>query len=208
MLPICHAEPLGSVRYMPCEAGAEPAIDDAQGPSLRPMHDRPLILGIHGLANKPPIDEKTRWWRTAIAEGLASAGIDSSTTFCFAFVYWADLRYDAPLAADAIVEPHLPHDGRGALPSGKDAPTISGKDVLATVYEGIDRIEEATGITLVDDLILEHRFDDLWHHHVEREFARQVRARLSDRIRHLRGHRILLVAHSMGSAIVMTCCVS
>jgi hypothetical protein len=27
--------------------------------------------GIHGLANKPPVDEKTRWWKAAIAEGLA-----------------------------------------------------------------------------------------------------------------------------------------
>lgn len=121
---------------------------------------------------------------------------------------WADLRYDAPLSGDAIVEPYQPHEGTGPLPSKEDAPKLTGQDVLAAVYEGINPIEEATWVSLADDLILEHRFDDLWHHHVEREFARQVRARLSDRIRHLRGHRILLVAHSMGSAIVMTCCVS
>lgn len=34
--------------------------------------ERPsVIVGIHGLANKPPVDEKTRWWKAAIAEGLA-----------------------------------------------------------------------------------------------------------------------------------------
>ena len=33
--------------------------------------ERPsIIIGIHGLANKPPVDEKTRWWKAAIAEGL------------------------------------------------------------------------------------------------------------------------------------------
>lgn len=73
--------------------------------------------------------------------------------------------------------------------------------MLATVYEGIDRIEEATGLTLVDDLILEHRFDDLWHYHVEQDFAQQVRARLIERLHQFRDHQILLFAHSMGSVI-------
>ena len=137
-----------------------------------------VIIGIHGLANKPPVDEKTRWWSAAIAEGLDRNQGLAGAKFAFEFVYWADLRYDAPLTADAIVEPYLPHDGIGALPSAEDAPAMTGQDVLATVYRGIDRIEEITGVTLVDDLILEHRFDDLWHYHVEQDFARQVRFRL------------------------------
>ena len=37
--------------------------------------ERPsVIVGIHGLANKPPVDEKTRWWHAAIAEGLPADG--------------------------------------------------------------------------------------------------------------------------------------
>ena len=160
-----------------------------------------VIIGIHGLANKPPVDEKTRWWNAAIAEGLARNEGLANAEFAFEFVYWADLRYDAPLQGDAIIEPYRPHDGSGPLPSGEDAPAITGQDVLATVYEGIDRIEEMTGVTLVDDLILEHRFDDLWHYHVERDFARQVRARLIERLRQFRDHRVLLFAHSMGSVI-------
>ena len=164
--------------------------------------ERPsVIIGIHGLANKPPVGEKTRWWCAAITEGLARNVGLAEAEFALEFVYWADLRYEAPLQADAIVEPYSPHDGAGGLPSGEDAPAITGQVLLATVYEGIDRIEEATGITLVDDLILEHRFDDLWHYHVEREFARQVRSRLIDRVRQFRDYRILLFAHSMGSVI-------
>jgi len=160
-----------------------------------------VIIGIHGLANKPPIDEKTRWWRTAIAEGLASAGIDSSTTFCFAFVYWADLRYEIPLSEDANQEPYRPRADAERTPAARAGAATTVKDLLAPVYAGIDRIEEATGITLLDDVILEHRFDDLWHYHGERGFARQVRARLAERLRAFRDRRICLVAHSMGSVI-------
>jgi hypothetical protein len=164
--------------------------------------ERPsVIIGIHGLANKPPVDEKTRWWKEAITEGLARNEGMADAAFAFAFVYWADLRYDAPLASDTLDEPYRPYEGTEPLPSEEDAPTMTGSDVLAVVYEGIDRMEEATGVTLVDDLILEHRFDDLWHYHVEQEFAREVRARLVNQLKQFGDHRILLVAHSMGSVI-------
>ncbi|URD36890.1 hypothetical protein M6G65_32105 [Methylobacterium tardum] len=164
--------------------------------------DRPtVIIGIHGLANKPPVDEKTRWWRAAISEGLARNEGFHDAEFDFEFVYWADLRYDAPLSGADLAEPYEPCGGVGPLPSHGDAPSTTVQDVLATVYEGIDRIEGATGITLVDDLILEHRFDDLWHYHAETSFARQVRGRLIERLRMFRDRRILLAAHSMGSVI-------
>lgn len=98
-------------------------------------------------------------------------------------------------------EPYCSYDGVGPLPGGDQAPAATVKDVLAPVYAGIESIEEATGVTLVDDLILEHRFDDLWHYHAEQGFARDVQARLIRRLRTYRHHRILLVAHSMGSVI-------
>jgi hypothetical protein len=158
-----------------------------------------VIVGIHGLANKPPADEKTRWWKAAITEGLIDTGKHPDPAFSFAFVYWADLRYDAPLSEDSNREPYRPRDGGGVPGDAGSAPTA--KDALAPVYAGIDRIEEATGVTLVDDLILEHRFDDLWHYHGERGFARRVRARLAKCLRTYRNRRILLVAHSMGSVV-------
>lgn len=161
-----------------------------------------VIIGIHGLANKPPAEEKTRWWKAAIAEGLAGGRPATDALFAFEFVYWADLRYDAPLSEDRNREPYRPREEAGTPRTNGDASAATTlKDLLAPVYAGIDRIEEATGLTLVDDLILEYRFDDLWHYHGERRFARQVRARLAERLRAFRNHRILLVAHSMGSVI-------
>jgi hypothetical protein len=160
-----------------------------------------VVIGIHGLANKPPADEKTRWWKAAIAEGLSRNEGLADPDFFFEFVYWADLRYETPLSEDANREPYHPYDGNGPLPGGDQAPATTAKDVLAPVYVGIERVEEATGVTLVDDVILEYRFDDLWHYHAEQDFARDVRARLIEGLQAFRGHRILLVAHSMGSVI-------
>ena len=160
-----------------------------------------VVIGIHGLANKPPADEKTRWWKAALAEGLARNEGLADPEFSFEFVYWADLRYETPLSEDDNHEPYRPYDGEGPLPAGDEAPVVTAKDVLAPVYAGIERVEEATGVTLVDDVILEHRFDDLWHYHAETGFARDVRARLVERLQAFRDHRILLVAHSMGSVI-------
>lgn len=160
-----------------------------------------VIVGIHGLANKPPADEKTRWWKAAIAEGIVRNEGIPEPEFSFDFVYWADLRYEAPLSEASNHEPYRPYDGTGPLADGEDAPTLTTQDVLAPVYAGIDAVEEATGLTLLDDAILEHRFDDLWHYHAEQDFARRVRLRLSERLTRFRNHRILLVAHSMGSVV-------
>ncbi|KQO60446.1 MULTISPECIES: hypothetical protein [unclassified Methylobacterium] len=160
-----------------------------------------VVIGIHGLANKPPADEKTRWWKAAIDEGLVRNEGIADPHFAFDFVYWADLRYDAPLSGDGNREPYRPYEGTGPLPRGETAPTLTTNAMLAPVYAGIDAVEEATGVTLVDDVILEHRFDDLWHYHAEQDFARRVRTRLIERLKAFGAHRIFLVAHSMGSVI-------
>lgn len=51
------------------------------------MERNRVIIGIHGLANKPPADEKTRWWKAAIAEGLARNEGLTDPDFLFEFVY-------------------------------------------------------------------------------------------------------------------------
>lgn len=164
--------------------------------------ERPgVVIGIHGLANKPPVAEKTRWWASAIHEGLVRNEGLAEPNFSFRFVYWADLRYDTPLASEDLPDPYRPAPGTGPFPGGGEAPTRTGHDMLATLYAGLERVQEMTGVTPVDDTILEHRFDDLWHYNITQAFARSVRARLLAQLVAYRDHRILLVAHSMGAVI-------
>ena len=155
---------------------------------------------MHGLANKPPRDEKAGWWRAAIAEGLArNRGLAADPPF--AFVYWADLRYPQPLDGDSNREPYVPEAGSGPLPSpandpGRDAPSLTDQ-----VYRGLSRLQEATGLTPVDDLILEYRLDDLWGYPTDPAFREAARDRLRAVLVDHADASVLIAAHSMGGLI-------
>ena len=167
------------------------------------MDRQGVIVGIHGLENKPPLDEKRRWWRQAILEGLQRNCGVGADDLAFEFVYWADLRYDRPLAGDENKEPYRPGDGSGPFPRYDEpvSETSLNNTVLGHVYKGLDWVQTKTGVTPVDNVILQNRFDDLWHYQSENSFARAVRARLRDVLERMAGQPILLVAHSMGSII-------
>ena len=75
-----------------------------------------VVIGIHGLANKPPEEEKARWWKAAIREGLARNAAEPGRDFDFDFVYWADLRHETPLDDARNREPYYVAEGLGAFP--------------------------------------------------------------------------------------------
>src|SRR4051812_8675902 len=52
------------------------------------MAEASVIVGIHGLANKPPMPEKGEWWKSAIIEGLQRNCGKTTETLPFDFVYW------------------------------------------------------------------------------------------------------------------------
>ena len=52
-----------------------------------------VIVGIHGLANKPEKEVLAEWWVKSIREGLAKNCGLLNPEFDFQMVYWADLLY-------------------------------------------------------------------------------------------------------------------
>jgi hypothetical protein len=172
---------------------------------MEALHQPGIVVGIHGLANKPPVDEKRRWWEAAIREGLRRNREHLEVEPAFAFIYWADLRYDRPLGPEENKEPYEPDPGSGPFPGHADVEPDLRNQVLSYLYRGIDWVEAKTGVTTVDDLILEYRFDDLWHYHSEDAFAREVRQRVCGEIERHADKPVLLVAHSMGSIIAYDC---
>ena len=52
-----------------------------------------VIIGIHGLANKPPKAKLTQWWKKSIVEGLKKNKHMADPRFTFRMVYWAKLLY-------------------------------------------------------------------------------------------------------------------
>jgi hypothetical protein len=164
---------------------------------------RRTIIGIHGLANKPPRDEKAAWWGAAIREGLGrNLGIRApEAVLPFTFVYWADLRYPQPLTGDRNREPYIPEDGTGPFPSPSEDPASAEPTLTDRIYRGLSHLQEATGLTPLDDLILEYRLDDLWGYHEDAAFRAAARARLRTALAEAAGSDVLIAAHSMGGLI-------
>ncbi len=55
-----------------------------------------IIIGIHGLGNKPPRRLLERWWKRAVREGLDNIG-SRRAAIPFVMVHWADILYERSL---------------------------------------------------------------------------------------------------------------
>ena len=56
-----------------------------------------IIVGIHGLANKPTKEKLAEWWKRSISEGLEKNCGIANAEFDFQMVHWADLLYKYPV---------------------------------------------------------------------------------------------------------------
>src|SRR5512133_1908664 len=65
-----------------------------------------VIIGIHGLGNKPSKRLLKEWWKQSMMEGLAALNKFHPLPE-FELVYWADVLYDKPLDAN-IADPDDP----------------------------------------------------------------------------------------------------
>ncbi|HET7765220.1 MAG TPA: hypothetical protein VFK92_09015, partial [Burkholderiales bacterium] len=163
-----------------------------------------LIIGIHGLNNKPEPGILRDWWTAAIAEGISRNRGGRKLPFDFNLVYWADLIYPAPVPVSENPEPYLPAGGSGPLPRGD----VSVKSVASTlVRESVEKaLEKLLTTPLAENIVrsaVETKYPDLHrykHHPVTR---RDVQERLREPLRaaHAEGRSVMLIAHSMGSIV-------
>ena len=127
-----------------------------------------IIIGIHGLKNKPPKELLEKWWKISILDGLNNIG-HHDADFQFELVYWADLEYSKPLDPEIldpkdpifIEHPYIPickHE------SHDKKPTIKRK-ILDTIEDGLDKIilheKRIGGIEKIVDSTIRRLFQDL-----------------------------------------------
>ena len=179
-----------------------------------------IIIGIHGLANKPPPETLGKWWQQSIEEGLHKNCKLKKPEFNFKMVYWADLLYknqqhrDPLFSFDALYnkEPYLPAKA-GALKQYKD----SWRDdlragALNIVGFTIDKLKQQFGMDQFSDWVLENKLKDLAFYYDKKrkiknrnkkpEQARKVlQAELNNVLVEEKEHVIMLIAHSMGTII-------
>jgi hypothetical protein len=175
-----------------------------------------IIIGIHGLGNKPPKDLLAKWWKEAIAEGLRK-NKHPVKDFNFELVYWADILHKTPLNPKEtntesdfyLSEPYRPEVAK---------PDRAGMSFRKRALEYLEKYSEkilvngvlSLNIQSLTELFIHRHLRDLEEYYSEsytlvsnkKRLVREVIIeRLVETLKKHRREKIFLAAHSMGSII-------
>lgn len=175
-----------------------------------------VIIGIHGLGNKPSKEILQSWWEKAMMEGLQKVGKQYSFPK-FELVYWSDILYDKPM--DTLIndtnDPYYLEEkytpGQPNIVAENNSIRQKILDILETQLDKLFLNDDLTinykGIT---DVFINRYFKDLEIYYAEvctdkndlRCMARQlIRERLAEVITKYKDDEIIIVGHSMGSIV-------
>jgi len=163
------------------------------------MSDSYVVIGIHGLSNKPDEETLKAWWEKALLEGLVRNQGRSSGGINFDLCYWRDIRYDD---ADENPEPYTRAKGNGPLPKHKDGlfDAVTGK--LGDFADGpIDWAKRYFGADNLADAVLRNKLPDLAAYYDDEGQRNDMRDRFTETLQRHQGKRMVVIAHSMGSII-------
>lgn len=169
----------------------------------------PLIIGIHGLANKPEESELAGWWRSSISEGLRKNQNAPNIKFEFHMVYWARRLYKHHLHNDEAFyfdqlynEEPYEEAAAGTLKSKKDG--FLDDAVAAAIDLGgetLDFLKARFGVNSLADAFLGKLLKDLNLYYEVEDIRVVLRDDLKQALLAKQGRKIMLVAHSMGTII-------
>jgi pimeloyl-ACP methyl ester carboxylesterase len=160
-----------------------------------------IVIGIHGLKNKPAKDLLARWWAMSLAEGFQrNHGLTSLPTFDL--VYWADVQYPAPTPEAELDNPYIKDGGQGPL-QRYEGSALDKVRAIAEKWGGrtIDKGKDLIGLSPQVDQLIGMAFDDLRDYYRDPDVRTKIRARLASALKQHRDKRVCLIAHSMGSII-------
>jgi hypothetical protein len=176
-----------------------------------------VIIGIHGLGNKPEAALLHEWWLKAMQEGLERIG-KPCAEIPFKLVYWADVSFSVPLdpaitdSEDALFIKE-PYAAAPASPPSRK-PRKLRMQILKFIERNIDRLFLNKNLTEkfpgASAKIIERYFEELNTYYTHECVSLDnedcsakgaIQARLLDIIEAHAGCEILLIAHSMGSII-------
>jgi len=173
-----------------------------------------VIIGIHGLKNKPDPETLKKWWKASIYEGLGKHGY--SDDFKFEMAYWADLDYPKPLDPNQTDPEHplfipAPYSIEVDAEEQKENSSLK-KKILINLEASLDHIflreNSLGGLEKIADKAMQRMFSDLdiyYHGFCQYRCSQTAksafRQRLADLLHKYRHQNILLIGHSMGSII-------
>ena len=175
-----------------------------------------VIIGIHGLENKPPKEILQEWWELSMREGLKKTGKDFSFPK-FELVYWADLLYEKPLDLNET-NPDAPlYLEEKYYPANENIKKESHpirKMILDWFDEAAENIfmnnDYTTNYSYISNVVIRKFFKDLEAYYENMQVKRngtvlkvreEIRNRLAGILNKYKRDDIFLVAHSMGTII-------
>lgn len=171
-----------------------------------------IIIGIHGLKNKPPKKYLAKWWKEAIINGFKQNGYKIKK-FKFRFVYWADLNYKTP---EEPVQPEIGNnDSTWAFSKENEISEVGEKirkQLRKTIEFGLDMLflkgDKIMGLDKIADRTIRKKFADLDAYYRGQCITKPgiaakkaCRKRLLKMLKKYKNCEIMLLAHSMGSII-------
>ena len=173
-----------------------------------------VIIGIHGLGNKPREALLHQWWLQSLEDGLRQI-ITKTPKINLEMVYWADHNYLDPLNEQVsdpenelfISEPYVSPASVEGLKEKKVKKKFLDffEKELDSIFlkngkfTGIDKLVDATVKSIFKDL------DNYYHgygdNQKERLSGQELRNRLHDVLQKYQGYEIMLIGHSMGTII-------
>jgi hypothetical protein len=172
-----------------------------------------IIIGIHGLGNKPSKDLLEKWWKDSIMEGFDLARMVPASSFQFELVYWADLIYfypEHPNITDTNDPYFLKEPYRKASQEIKELPDNHfRKKVLQFIENQLEKLflneDMSLNYVQISDAIMKKYFKELsiYYGHSDEQIRlkHEIRNRLRQTIEKYKYDEIFLIAHSMGSLI-------
>ena len=175
-----------------------------------------IILGIHGLGNKPPHALLESWWKRSLCEGLSAVGFPRRF-LKFQVVYWANFIHPQPLnPAETdkenplyLEDPYIP-----AKDFSQKLTKKVRKKVLDYLEKQLDKLllneDLSINFSVITDFIIHHFFNDLEIYYTKKvddnkQTGSPVKSSIRDQLlRTLKENKkkdIMLIAHSMGSII-------
>jgi len=159
-----------------------------------------VIIGVHGLANKPPWEKHAQDWIAAIGEGLRRNCSLDIQKIDYIPVHWAHLNYPDPVSLDP--EPYVATPSDQPIKKYRDGFLDHLKGYVSDVPgDAIQKAKEWFGFGLVTEAVLSRKLTDLGLYYSSRENRTKLRALVKDAIDGSKNRRITLIAHSMGSIV-------
>lgn len=175
-----------------------------------------IIIGIHGLGNKPPKDLLEKWWQQSIAEGLKNIG-RPGRKFNFDLIYWADTLHPVPLNPDETDDDSDLYLSERYIPAEKgnvNKPNGLREKFINFFQRQRNKIlfskKMHVNFPSFTDLIIKHFFKDLDIYLTQKCVEENksdclakdiIRDRITNALKQHKRKDILLIAHSMGSIV-------